>query len=104
MTPSGSTSSDEIREAIVFRGRVQGVGFRATAERIATPLGLAGWVRNEPDGSVACEVQGAPTVVAAFLDELGSAMSGKIESCERRPVVPDREPTRFRVDRGSLGR
>jgi hypothetical protein len=31
-------------------------------------------------------------------------MSGKIESCERRPVMPDREPTRFRVDRGSLGR
>jgi acylphosphatase len=100
----GSTPRAEIRESIVFRGRVQGVGFRATAERIATPLGLAGWVRNEPDGSVACEVQGAPTLVAAFLDELGAAMSGKIESSERRPVPPDREPTRFRVDRGSLGR
>ena len=104
MSLPGSTSGGEIRESIVFRGRVQGVGFRATAERIASPLGLAGWVRNEPDGSVACEVQGAPTLVAAFLDELGAAMSGKIESSERRPVPPDREPTRFRVDRGSLGR
>lgn len=96
--------SDEIRESIVFRGRVQGVGFRATAERIASARGLAGWVRNEADGSVACEVQGGPSAVAAFLDELGAAMSGKIESCERQPLPPDREPTRFRVDRGPLGR
>ena len=95
---------DEVREAISFRGRVKGVGFRATAERIATALGLSGWVRNESDGSVSCEVQGSPSAVACFLDELGAAMSGKIDSLERRPVPSDREPSRFRVDRGPLGR
>lgn len=104
MTPRGWMPSDEVREAMVFRGRVQGVGFRATAERIASGLALSGWVRNESDGSVACEVQGPASAVAAFLDELAAAMSGKIESFERRPLPPDREPTRFRVDRGPLGR
>ncbi len=104
MTPRGWMPSDEVREAIDFRGRVQGVGFRATADRIATALGLSGWVRNEPDGRVSCEVQGSPAAVASFLDELESAMSGKIESLDRRPMPPDREPSRFRVDRGPLGR
>lgn len=104
MTPRGWMPSDEVREAISFRGRVQGVGFRVTAERIATGLGLSGWVRNESDGSVSCEVQGAPSAVASFLDELEAAMSGKIESFERRPMPSDREPARFRVDRGPLGR
>lgn len=104
MTPRGGMPSDEVREAISFRGRVQGVGFRVTAERIATALGLAGWVRNEPDGSVSCQVQGSPIAIASFLDEVEAAMSGKIESLERRPMPPDREPARFRVDRGPLGR
>lgn len=41
----------EARRYIV-RGRVQGVGFRWFVEREARTLGLAGWVRNRPDGTV----------------------------------------------------
>jgi acylphosphatase len=49
------------------RGRVQGVGFRAFAAHEARSLGLAGWVRNEPDGSVAVMAQGKADAVDAFL-------------------------------------
>ena len=46
------------RRHIYFSGTVQGVGFRYRAEYAANMLGVTGWVRNEPDGSVLLEVQG----------------------------------------------
>jgi acylphosphatase len=47
----------EARRFIV-RGRVQGVGFRWFVEREAHILGIAGWVRNNHDGSVEVLAQG----------------------------------------------
>jgi len=47
-------------------GAVQGVGYRRFAEREARALELAGWVRNEPDGSVSGEVEGPAAALAAF--------------------------------------
>lgn len=47
-----------IRQHIVFYGWVQGVGFRYRARQAACQLGLTGWVRNDPDGSVTMEIQG----------------------------------------------
>ncbi len=42
-----------LKQVNVFvRGRVQGVYFRAATQREAKRLGLSGWVRNRPDGSV----------------------------------------------------
>lgn len=58
------------RYYIVFKGRVQGVGFRFTAQRLATEFGLTGWVRNLPNGDVDCEVQGSPEKVALFIQAL----------------------------------
>lgn len=40
-------------------GRVQGIGFRAAAQRRAVGLGLSGWVRNRDDGSVELVAVGA---------------------------------------------
>jgi acylphosphatase len=54
------TSTDKAIEAkrYVVRGRVQGVGFRWFVEREAHMLGIAGWVRNNHDGSVEVLAQG----------------------------------------------
>jgi acylphosphatase len=49
-------------------GKVQGVSFRAAALDNATSLGLSGWVRNEPDGSVSAEIEGPGNRVDAFVE------------------------------------
>ena len=48
-------------------GRVQGVGFRAWTERQANALGLSGWVRNRPDGSVEALFSGPEDAVETML-------------------------------------
>lgn len=42
----------EIRLHVIFRGRVQGVSFRAYAKSFADSCGVKGWVKNLADGSV----------------------------------------------------
>ena len=46
------------RLEVVVRGRVQGVAFRWYTQREARRLGLTGWVRNRPDGSVRLLAEG----------------------------------------------
>jgi len=60
---------DDAETAVRVRiaGHVQGVGFRAWTLREARALGLRGWVRNRPDGSVAAMISGPPEAVAAML-------------------------------------
>lgn len=51
-------------------GRVQGVGFRAWTQGEAKRLGLAGWVRNEPDGSVLALLAGPAEAVDRMVEAL----------------------------------
>jgi acylphosphatase len=55
------------RIQMVVRGRVQGVFFRASAQREARQLGLAGWVKNRPDGSVEIVAEGEEDQVKDLL-------------------------------------
>lgn len=59
-----------MRVAFRVHGAVQGVGYRRFTEREARTLDLAGWVRNEPDGSVAGEAEGPEAALAAFRHRL----------------------------------
>ncbi|OCP00198.1 MULTISPECIES: acylphosphatase [unclassified Ensifer] len=51
-------------------GRVQGVSFRVWTRDEAQKLGLAGWVKNEPDGSVAALINGSEEAVTTMLERL----------------------------------
>ena len=47
-----------MRKRVIVRGRVQGVFYRDTTRRMAESRGVAGWVRNTPDGSVEAVFEG----------------------------------------------
>jgi acylphosphatase len=53
---------------LLIGGRVQGVGYRAWATRVAGELGLRGWVRNRRDGSVEMLVIGIDEAVSAMIE------------------------------------
>lgn len=58
-----------------IRGRVQGVGYRYFALRIALRLGVRGWVRNLPGGDVEVYAEGARDSLESFREELGRGPS-----------------------------
>ena len=93
----GKLMSDEAVE-VRITGRVQGVGFRAWAAREARALGLAGWVRNEPDGSVAALLAGEPAVVGTMLERLrhGPAAAA-VEKVAAQPAEATHVPGEFRI-------
>jgi len=56
-------SPDLLRVHVFVSGRVQGVWFRESTRKMATQLGVAGWVRNLPDGRVEAVFEGPPEAV-----------------------------------------
>ncbi len=52
-------------------GKVQGVFFRASTKSMADELGLLGWVRNEPDGTVFIQAEGEAELLESFEKWLG---------------------------------
>lgn len=52
---------------MTVQGRVQGVGFRYAVARAAESRGVAGWVRNRPDGTVEAVFEGEPEAVEALV-------------------------------------
>lgn len=56
-----------IARHLMIQGRVQGVGYRASAHVEAQRLGLSGWVRNRRDGAVEALVAGSAEVVEQFV-------------------------------------
>ncbi|MFI4860322.1 MAG: acylphosphatase [Phycisphaerales bacterium JB063] len=63
---------------IIYTGKVQGVGFRWTCERLARDFPVAGYVQNQADGSVLLECEGEVDHVTAFLSAIDDAMGANI--------------------------
>jgi len=61
---------ERVAKHAVVRGIVQGVAFRWYAKERARELGLAGWIRNLPDGRVEARFEGAQPAVDSFVDWL----------------------------------
>lgn len=74
---------------VTYAGRVQGVGFRYTAQGLAARFSLAGYVRNLPDGRVELVVEGEADEVEAVLAAVGRRMGANIDQA----VAEDAEPT-----------
>lgn len=61
--------TDDVRAVeLTLTGKVTGVGLRQWAQREATRLGVGGWIRNNVDGTVSIEAEGATEIVASFIE------------------------------------
>lgn len=56
------------RVRLRIKGRVQGVFFRASAKESAMNLGITGWVKNQPDGTVETVAEGEQEALDRFIE------------------------------------
>ena len=96
-----SDPTGEPRLRLVARGRVQGVGFRWFVRERARAEGLAGWVRNNPDGSVELEAAGPSGALARLRAAVAQGPGGAhVDHVQEVPAVSDSVlPFPFTVDR-----
>ena len=69
-----------IAKHIIFKGTVQGVGFRFTVFGVASRLQLKGFVRNLHDGTVEMVVQGPQSDVKSCIEDINGSFSDDIET------------------------
>jgi acylphosphatase len=88
----GSTTAHNdkvmVCKQVRYTGRVQGVGFRYTAQHLAQSFAVAGSVRNLRSGDVELMAEGAEEEVEAFLAAIAHHFAGHIEQTFVQDVVP----------------
>lgn len=83
----------------VVRGRVQGVGFRWFVEREAHILGIAGWVRNNHDGSVEVLAQGTRDQLSGLHSRLREGpRAARVDAVEESVVPAKTGVSSFRIE------
>lgn len=86
------------RVHLVIKGLVQGVWYRAYTERTAKALGLKGWVRNLPDGSVEAVMEGERAAIdLAILECRKGPPSSRVEKIEEQWESPNGEFASFEI-------
>jgi len=87
-----------VRAHVWISGHVQMVYFRGSTHHVAEQQGLAGWVRNLPDGRVEAVFEGPPETVRALVEWCAHGPpTAVVEHVETRWETPQGEPPGFRV-------
>jgi acylphosphatase len=78
-----------VRRRVIVHGRVQGVFFRDATSRMAAARGVAGWVRNTPEGTVEAVFEGEPDAVDELIRFAHEGPRGatveRVEVAEEKP-------------------
>jgi acylphosphatase len=94
-----STENTTQARRFLVRGRVQGVGFRWFVEREAHILGIAGWVRNNHDGSVEVLAQGTRDQISGLHGRLREGpRAARVDAVEVSDASPIAGLILFRIE------
>ncbi len=88
---------DQTARHVIFRGRVQGVGFRYTAREIAGHYEVTGFVRNQPDGTVEMFIQGDTAEIDNCIADIQSEFAGHVRDTQIEPATFSPRYTDFRI-------
>jgi len=86
-----------IAKHVIFIGRVQGVGFRFTAHRMAHRHQLTGYVRNMPDGTVEMLAQGPAPDVDGCIQDIKGYFDDYIRDTEIQEIPLNPKYNDFRI-------
>ncbi|MBW8036079.1 MAG: acylphosphatase [Planctomycetes bacterium] len=94
---SGVILMADVAKHVVYTGRVQGVGFRFTAQRIALRYELAGYVKNLPTSQVEMFVQGHLDDVVDCLGDISESFAAYIRDTKINEVPANPSYTQFTI-------
>jgi acylphosphatase len=94
-----SSEKAPLARRFIVRGRVQGVGFRWFVEREAHTLGIAGWVRNNADGSVEVLAMGTSDQLLGLRSRLRNGpRAARVDDVEELDAKPVSDLKTFRIE------
>ncbi|QDT39393.1 acylphosphatase [Stratiformator vulcanicus] len=96
---SDPANSDTGAKRVIFHGRVQGVGFRATTQSIASRFAVTGYVRNQADGTVELIAAGSCSEIDRFLSSIRDRFSANLTNVEEGNVTPAESFEQFEIRR-----
>lgn len=93
------SEAQNVRYHLIFRGRVQGVGFRLSMYELAQRLEISGWVRNLMDFTVEAEVQGNEEKIEFLLESMEKLPQASVKNIEKRKLPLVKNEMKFLIIR-----
>jgi acylphosphatase len=79
-------------------GRVQGVGFRYFTQNFASKLGLKGFVKNMPDGSVLIKAYGDENKLNRFVSKIKEGpRTAEVNNLKKKEISLDKNYNKFSI-------